>query len=45
MAAEKVVLVFGGSGTIGSGIIKALLKSGKGLFRNMEINSLTVRSS
>ena len=31
MATEKIVLVFGGSGTIGSGIIKALLKSEKGL--------------
>jgi len=30
MATEKVVLVFGGSGVIGSGIIKALLKCEKG---------------
>jgi len=31
MTAAKVVLVLGGSGTIGSGVIKALLKSEKGL--------------
>jgi len=30
MTAEKVVLVFGGSGVVGFGVIKALLKHEKG---------------